>query len=126
MMRSSFLIAAAIAFLPVVVQAETIRLTPEQAEAAIESGAARQAKKPEYLQELPQPDRAIHGEVGVAIGTGGYRSIYGVVGVPLGDSGEMVLAYNQERGRGYYYGPGYDLGPINVCRSIDSTLCYRR
>jgi len=50
-------------------------------------------------------DGKMHGEVGAAIGTGGYRSAYGVVHIPLGkqgDKGEVTLAVSQSRGRGWY------------------------
>lgn len=102
-MRQLLLAIASLALAPVAARAETIRLTPEQAEAAIESGAAERARTPEVLPGLPQLDRGVHGELGVAIGTSGYRSIYGIVGMPLGDTGSLTLAYEQERGRGRYY-----------------------
>jgi len=102
--------------MPVAAQAETIRLTPGQAEAAIEAGAARKAKATDALPELPQLDRGVHGEVGVAVGTGGYRSVYGVVGVPLGDTGGLTLGYGEERGRAL----GWRGDP---CRGIRADLC---
>jgi hypothetical protein len=114
------LIAIAAATLPAASYAETIRLTPEQAEAAKEAGATKRQKAAEG--DLPDGlggDRAVHGEVGVAVGTGGYRSMYGVVGVPLGDRGEAVIGYSQSRGR--FYGPGYGYG--YGCRGIDSLMC---
>jgi hypothetical protein len=40
----------------------------------------------------PPRDRRIHGEVGAAIGTGGYRSAYGVVQMPVGKSGSATIA----------------------------------
>ena len=117
-MRISTILAAAIAILPIAAQAETIRLTPEQAEAAKEAGAAKRQRAAELgLPEGAEPDRGVHGEVGVAIGTGGYRSFYGVAALPLGDTGGLVLAYNQERGR--VYGPGRG----NLCRGINDGLC---
>ena len=64
------------------------------------------------------PDGKIHGEVGAAIGSGGYRSAYGVVNIPLGkqgDEGEVTLAVSQSRGRGWYgreaFGGPYGYGP---------------
>jgi hypothetical protein len=122
-MRTSLVLAAVIALLPVAAQAETIRLTPEQAEAAIESGAAKKARHAEGLPDDPVLDRGVHGEVGVAVGTGGYRSMYGVVGVPLGDRGSAVLAYGQERGRGYYGSGVYDPRLGNLCRGVNAELC---
>ncbi|MDB5430917.1 MAG: hypothetical protein JWP35_2033 [Caulobacter sp.] len=61
------------------------------------------------------PDRRIHGEVGVAVGTGGYRSGYVALSGPIGDRGEAGVAFSQTKSdrRGYYgagpVGPG--VGP---------------
>lgn len=109
-------LALLLALAPVAARAETVRLTPEQAEAAIESGAARKASAADALPELPQRDRGVHGEVGVAVGTGGYRSFYGVVGLPLGDTGGVTLGYGEERGRAL----GWRGDP---CRGIRAELC---
>lgn len=38
------------------------------------------------------PDRAIHGEVGVSVGSGGYRDVYGVATMPIGKTGELGVA----------------------------------
>ena len=116
-MRILTVLLAATLLLPVVVQAETIRLTPEQAEAAIESGATRRHRSVDGLPDLPSANRGVHGEVGVAVGTGGYRSVYGVAAIPLGDTGGLVLGYGRERGRSY--------GPYrgDLCRGISSDLC---
>jgi hypothetical protein len=113
-MRS--LVALLVCLTPVMVSAETIRLTPEQADAAIEAGAARRALPDGGLSDSSPSDRAVHGEVGVAVGTGGYRSFYGVAGMPLGDSGSLVLGYGQERGRAL----GWRGDP---CRGTPSYFC---
>ena len=42
-------------------------------------------------------DGKVHGEVGVGIGTGGYRDLYGVAELPFGDSGSAVLAFETQR-----------------------------
>ncbi|WP_332769339.1 hypothetical protein [Phenylobacterium sp.] len=74
-----------------------------------------------WIAEAPQPvdeptvdqRRRIHGEVGVAVGTGGYRSGYLVSVMPLGETGSLTLAISQTKnGRGYYYDHGLGLGPI--------------
>jgi hypothetical protein len=44
------------------------------------------------------PARKIHGEVGVSVGTGGYRSGYAISTMPIGDTGSMTLAVGQSRG----------------------------
>lgn len=38
------------------------------------------------------PDRGIHGEVGVGVGTGGYRDVYGMATMPVGKSGQLGVA----------------------------------
>lgn len=70
------------------------RLSPEQREAAIEAGAARSARE---IDGGNGPDRQIHGEMGVAIGTGGYRAAYGSAVVPLGDTGVAAVSVETDR-----------------------------
>lgn len=55
---------------------------------------------------LPR-ERRIHGEVGVAVGTGGYRSGYITSVMPLGENGTLALTFGQEK-NGYrqYWGGG--------------------
>ncbi|WP_116089661.1 hypothetical protein [Sphingomonas crusticola] len=74
----------------------TVRLTPEQREAALEYGATH----PQHsLDGATAPDGRIHGEMGVEIGTGGYRSTYGTAVVPLGDTGSAAFSFESERAR---------------------------
>jgi hypothetical protein len=103
MLLALLLIAA-----PAVAFADTITLTAEQAEAAKEAGASRNARDAELGLE-PGRDRSIHGEMGVAVGTGGYRSMYGTAIVPLGDNAVLGLSYSQEQynNRGRRYRGGY-------------------
>lgn len=102
---------------------------PAAAEEAISTAAAgappaaaadTAAQIDRWTAEAPQPidgpsidqRRRIHGEVGVAVGTGGYRSGYLVGVMPLGETGSLTLAISQTRnGRGYNYDPGLDLDP---------------
>ncbi len=74
-----------------------------------------------WIAEAPQPvdhptpdqQRRIHGEVGVAVGTGGYRSGYLVSVMPIGETGSLTLTISQTKNaRGYYYDPGPGHGPI--------------
>lgn len=64
------------------------------------------------LLDLRREDRQIHGEVGVAVGTGGYRGAYITSVMPLGDKGTLALSFGQEKNaRGYYRGAyGYPFG----------------
>ena len=103
MLLALMLIAA-----PTVVLAETITLTPEQVEAAKEAGAQRNARDAALGLDTGR-DRSIHGEMGVAVGTSGYRSVYGTAIVPLGDSATLGLSFDHEQynGRNRRYRSGY-------------------
>ncbi|HTK34500.1 MAG TPA: hypothetical protein VL358_04330 [Caulobacteraceae bacterium] len=48
----------------------------------------------------PLPDRKVHGEVGVAVGTGGYREAYASMIAPMGSNGTVAVAVSQVQGRG--------------------------
>lgn len=85
----------------------------------------------QYLDSSPASDderaplplegeRRPHGEVSVAVGTGGYRSGYVRGDFPVGKSGQVSVAVGQSRGRGPYlpygggYGGYYDYGPRSM------------
>jgi len=57
---------------------------------------------PALLPELAEPPaRPIEGELGVAIGTGGYREAFGTAVVPLGQDGVAIVSFDQvESNRG--------------------------
>jgi len=59
-------------------------------------------------------DGALHGEVSVSVGTGGYREYGAAVSMPVGENGRLDLSYRQiENGYpyvGYGYGGGYGDG----------------
>lgn len=60
-----------------------------------------------------EPDRRVHGEVMVAVGTGGYRSAGIEVHGPIGDKGEagiLLQTTRESRGR-RFAGPGIPLDP---------------
>lgn len=88
-----------------------ISLSPEQVEAAKEAAAERNMKAAALgIDTSAQPDRRPHGEVGVAVGTGGYRSIYGSTVMPLGKDGVLALSFENTQNNPYYYGYGYGYG----------------
>lgn len=62
---------------------------------AIAAAASRAG--PEQAPLVEKPRRAIHGEVGVAIGTGGYSSLYGTAIMPVGDEGYAALSVETTR-----------------------------
>ncbi|MES2342861.1 MAG: hypothetical protein V4597_14395 [Pseudomonadota bacterium] len=59
--------------------------------------------------------RQAHGEVGIAVGTGGYRSAYAMSLIPIGETGTLAIAVSESRNDrfgGYGYGGygGYGAG----------------
>ena len=84
-----------------------VTLSPEQVEAAKEAGAARHARDAAARVQAAPRDHAIHGEVGVSIGTGGYNEVFGTAIAPLGDNGLLALSiektqYGSRLGRGHW------------------------
>ena len=78
------------------------RLSAEQIEAVL----AAAAKKREAIEQHRSPESraeplapAAHGEVGVTIGTGGYREAFGTAVHPLGRDGSAAISFD-------YAGPG--------------------
>ena len=77
------------------------RLTPEQIEAVLAEAAAKKkaAEKHAPVEEealvedsdLPLAPQ-LHGEMGVSVGTGGYREIFGTGIYPLGDDGVAAIS----------------------------------
>ncbi|HEY3694171.1 hypothetical protein [Phenylobacterium sp.] len=74
-----------------------------------------QDKTPGVVSGVVAP-RKVHGEAGVSIGTGGYRSAYAISAFPVGKTGTLTVAvqdtrFGKSRGWGYggpgYGGPGY-------------------
>ena len=79
------------------------RLTPDQIEKVLDDAARKREQVPLSDDRLPPP---IHGEVGISVGTGGYRSAFGTAVVPLTGDGVAILSIGTERlgsGRDYYY-----------------------
>ncbi len=71
---------------------EVYTLTPEQRDAALFSAPV------DPTDAAPvRKDRAIHGEMGVTVGTGGMRGVFGTALVPLGDSGMAALSFEDYR-----------------------------
>lgn len=73
------------------------RLTAEQVEAILAEAAkkreAAEARVPfesDAAEQQVKPQ--VHGEVGVAIGTGGYREVFGTAIYPLGDAGVAAIS----------------------------------
>ena len=72
------------------------RLSPGDVQKILDDAAARRE-----AAGTPEP-RRIEGELGVAIGTGGYREVFGTAVVPLGQTGTAILSFDtvdSNRGR---------------------------
>lgn len=84
------------------------RLSPDQIETVLTDAARKRELAEPAEEKLPPP---IHGEIGFAIGTGGYRSAFGTAVVPLPGDGAAILSFGTDRfrpdqfrpGRGVYY-----------------------
>ncbi len=107
--------------------------TAEQIDAFIKSSPLPDARRGGALDGeldgvVPGDDRKPHGEVGVAVGTGGYRSVYGRAEFPVGKNGRASLAFQDTRngyGYGYsrdWYGGPYGGGPLGF-GSLDRRRC---
>jgi len=100
-----FILIAALALAPTLAAAETVtQWTPERIEAAKEAAAVRNMKSDASVVSGSPSDRGVHGEVGVAIGTGGYRSVFGAAALPLGQSGLFAFSFENsqfDQGRSY-------------------------
>jgi hypothetical protein len=74
---------------PVSAPAPVQRLSDAQiAQVLDEAAAKREASEAAAIQ----PKREIRGEVGVEVGTGGYRGVYGSAFFPFGDEGGVMLS----------------------------------
>lgn len=72
------------------------RLSPAEVQKILDQATARRD-----LAGDPEP-RRIEGELGVAIGTGGYREAFGTAVVPLGQDGTAIISFDtvdSNRGR---------------------------
>ena len=110
---------------PGVAQAANIKGEHRLSEAEIqkvldEAAAKREAQDAGYTRhtdmiapslEPEKPVRPLHGEMGFAVGTGGYRSAFGTAVVPIGSQGTAAVSFETGRGHGYYGPYPYGYGP---------------
>ena len=71
------------------------RLSPQQIEEVLSEAAKK--REATAIQDGPQPigpsaEPQVHGEVGFAIGTGGYREVFGSAIYPVGDGGAAAIS----------------------------------
>ena len=74
------------------------RLSPKDAEAVKEAAAERNRNIRPAVGDLEVNDRSspqVHGEVGFAVGTGGYTSIFGTAVMPLGDDAVAAISFER-------------------------------
>ena len=74
------------------------RLTPQEIERILDEASARR-EAAEAANVDPGPK--ISGEMGVSIGTGGYRSVFGSAYVPM-DDGFASFSFSTEKSRDSY------------------------
>lgn len=99
--RSSLLIGALLLAAPALATdaepAQIIRLTPAEKAAALEGGSEAKADAALNRAAGGGTDRAIHGEVGAMIGTGGARGVFGTAAIPLGDNAGAIISFEKSR-----------------------------
>lgn len=70
------------------------RLSADEIETILDTAARKRELAQSTEDMLPPP---IHGEIGFAVGTGGYRSAFGTAVVPLSDDGVAILSFETDR-----------------------------
>ena len=87
------------------------RLSPEQIEQVLANAARKREASDGGVHVAPSASEssppAVHGEVGVSIGTGGHRSVFGtaVMGLPGNGSAILSVGSHQRSEDHYYYPP---------------------
>jgi hypothetical protein len=79
--------------------ADERRLSPAEVEKILEAAAVKNkvaADQAKPAEAPPKPARPVQGEVGVSVGTGGYRSAYGTAIMPIGEEGVAVISVGTE------------------------------
>ena len=78
--------------------ADERRLSPAEVEQILDKAAQKREaptiSAPAPVAKVKTPARPIEGEVGVAIGTGGYREVFGTAVVPLGQDGVAIVSFD--------------------------------
>lgn len=108
-MKIRHMIAAAALIFPALAAAQTSpapvsptderRLSPEQIDAILADAAAKRAGSSNRVADLDEPDPTsppprVHGEIGVGIGTGGYREAFGTAFYPIGEDGMAAISFD--------------------------------
>lgn len=93
--KIAILLVALLLAAPAIAQ-DTRRLSPAEVERILEEAARKRA-----AADKP-PVRVIEGEIGVSVGTGGYREVFGTAVVPVGKEGTAIISIGGEESDGRY------------------------
>ena len=102
--RSTYLIAAALLSAPALAGdapraaiADQHRLSEAEVQKVLDAAALKREAKgatAPQAEAIPPPPRPIEGEVGVSIGTGGYREVFGTAVVQVGKDGVAIISFD--------------------------------
>ena len=73
------------------------RLSDVEVQKVLDAAALKRETQPAaapMADAVKPPPRPIEGEMGVAIGTGGYREVFGTAVVPLGPDGVAIISFD--------------------------------
>lgn len=103
MMRQLSLIAMMMLVAGPALAADERRLSPAEVERILDTAAQkREAPVAQPVAKAPAPARPIEGEVGVSIGSGGYREVFGTAIVPVGAEGVAIISIDAGESRREY------------------------
>lgn len=71
------------------------RLSAAEVEALKEAAADRNRSTADALEVNDRTAPQVHGEVGFAVGTGGYTSVFGTAVVPLGSDAVAAISFER-------------------------------
>ena len=91
---ASLIPAAAHAADPVAPSAAPLASEHRLSDAEVAKVLESAAQKREAAEEVDRPGRQVHGEMGIAIGTGGYSSVHGTAVVPILKDGVAILSFD--------------------------------
>jgi hypothetical protein len=98
-MRTGLILIATVALLPsAAIASDERRLSPEEVQQVLDK-AAQKREAPTLAVAAPLTEekalpRPIEGEIGVGIGTGGYREVFGTAAVPLGEDRVAIISFD--------------------------------
>ena len=103
-MRHHLSLIAMVALLPApALAADERRLSAAEVERILDQAALkREAPATQPIAKVSAPARPVEGEVGVAIGSGGYRAVFGTAIVPVGEEGVAIISFDTAESRRDY------------------------